>query len=107
MVGGHTTLGMKRFSTVITTESVIQNLVAFAFFFRYSGKGKRVKQGQHEFTVKIFIGVEYECPRGHRFMSSSPGRILKATGAGLVKDSAQLITQNDVPLYLPCPCPYK
>nr|SVE71569.1 EOG090X02WG [Daphnia similis]SVE72202.1 EOG090X02WG [Daphnia similis] len=72
----------------------------------YSGKGKRGKQGQHEFTVKIFIGVEYECPRGHRFMSSSPGRILKATGAGLVKDSAQLITQNDVPLYLPCPCPY-
>nr|SVE75015.1 EOG090X02WG [Daphnia dolichocephala] len=72
----------------------------------YSGKGKRAKQGQHEFTVKIFIGVEYECPRGHRFMSSSPGRVLKATGAGLVKDSAQLITQNDVPLYLPCPCPY-
>ncbi|XP_057374680.1 nonsense-mediated mRNA decay factor SMG8-like [Daphnia carinata] len=72
----------------------------------YSGKGKRIKQGQHEFTVKIFIGVEYECPRGHRFMSSSPGRVLKATGAGLVKDSAQLITQNDVPLYLPCPCPY-
>nr|CAG4646892.1 EOG090X02WG [Megafenestra aurita]SVE92282.1 EOG090X02WG [Megafenestra aurita] len=72
----------------------------------YSGKGKRGKQGQHEFTVKIFIGVEYECPRGHRFMSSSPGRVLKATGAGLVKDSAQLITQNDVPLYLPCPCPY-
>nr|SVE85386.1 EOG090X02WG [Daphnia pulicaria] len=72
----------------------------------YSGKGKRAKQGQHEFTVKVFIGVEYECPRGHRFMSSSPGRVLKATGAGLVKDSAQLITQNDVPLYLPCPCPY-
>lgn len=66
-----------------------------------------MKQGQHEFTVKIFIGVEYECPRGHRFMSSSPGRVLKATGAGLVKDSAQLITQNDVPLYLPCPCPYR
>nr|CAG4641538.1 EOG090X02WG [Eurycercus lamellatus] len=71
----------------------------------YSGK-KRGKQGQHEFTVKIFIGVEYECPRGHRFMSSFPGRVLKATGAGLVKDSAQHITGNDVPLYLPCPCPY-
>jgi len=72
----------------------------------YFGKGKRGKQGQYEFTVKIFIGVEYECPRGHRFMSSSPGHVLKATGAGLVKDSAQHITSNDVPLYLPCPCPY-
>nr|CAG4650013.1 EOG090X02WG [Sida crystallina] len=72
----------------------------------YFGKGKRGKQGHYEFTVKIFIGVEYECPRGHRFMSSSPGRVLKATGAGLVKDSAQNITSNDVPLYLPCPCPY-
>nr|CAG4642374.1 EOG090X02WG [Evadne anonyx] len=72
----------------------------------YFGKGKRGKQGQYEFTVKIFIGVEYECPRGHRFMSSSPGHVLKATGAGLVKDSAQYITSNDVPLYLPCPCPY-
>lgn len=40
-------------------------------------------------------------------MSSVPGRVLKATGAGLVKDSAQHITQNDVPLYLPCPCPYR
>lgn len=40
-------------------------------------------------------------------MSSSPGRVLKATGAGLVKDSAQLITQSDAPLYLPCPCPYR
>jgi len=74
---------------------------------RYFGKGKRGKQGQYEFTVKIFIGVEYECPRGHRFMSSSPGHVLKATGAGLVKDSAQYITSNDVPLYLPCPCPYR
>lgn len=84
-----------------------RRLSYFIFLCSYSGKGKRGKQGQHEFTVKIFIGVEYECPRGHRFMSSSPGRVLKATGAGLVKDSAQLITQNDVPLYLPCPCPYR
>ena len=73
----------------------------------YTGfKGKRVKAGTTDFTVKIFIGIEYECPRGHRFMSSSPGRVLKATGAGLVKDTAQHVTQNDVPLYLPCPCPY-
>ena len=75
----------------------------------YSGKGKRNNKqgGQQEFTVKVFIGLEYECPRGHRFMSSAPGKVLKATGAGLVKDSAQHITQSDVPLYLPCPCPYR
>ncbi|KAK9497205.1 hypothetical protein O3M35_004567 [Rhynocoris fuscipes] len=55
-------------------------------------------------SVKIFIGVEYECLRGHRFMSSGPGKILKATGNGIVKENANKITKGNMPLYLPCPC---
>uniref|UniRef100_T1JDF4 Nonsense-mediated mRNA decay factor SMG8 n=1 Tax=Strigamia maritima TaxID=126957 RepID=T1JDF4_STRMM len=57
-----------------------------------------------ELTVKIFLGVEYECPRGHRFICSAPDKVLKATGTGLVKDNANKITSSDMPLYFPCPC---
>lgn len=55
-------------------------------------------------TVKIFIGIEYECIRGHRFMSSAPGKMLKASGSGMVKENASKITKGNMPLYLPCPC---
>ncbi|XP_014247233.1 protein SMG8 isoform X3 [Cimex lectularius] len=55
-------------------------------------------------NVKIFIGVEYECLRGHRFMSSAPGKILKVSANGIVKENANKLTKGNMPLYLPCPC---
>lgn len=55
-------------------------------------------------SVKIFIGIEYECIRGHRFMSSAPGVVLKASGAGVIKEDACKITEGNMPLFLPCPC---
>lgn len=33
------------------------------------------------FVLKIFVGFEYECPRGHRFMMSAPDKILRG-GSG-------------------------
>lgn len=54
--------------------------------------------------MKIFVGVEYECPCGHRFMCSSPEKVLKATGSGLVRDNGSKVTNCDMPLYFPCPC---
>lgn len=33
------------------------------------------------FMLKIFVGCEYECPRGHRFFMSSPDTILRG-GSG-------------------------
>lgn len=33
------------------------------------------------FTLKIFIGCEYECPRGHRFILNSPDQVLRG-GSG-------------------------
>lgn len=59
-----------------------------------------------EFNVKIFVGVEYECPRGHRYMAAGPDKILKASGTGLVKDNGNKVTTCDMPLYFPCPCRY-
>lgn len=37
-----------------------------------------VKEGGDDqvFMLKIFVGCEYECPRGHRFFMSSPSEIL-------------------------------
>lgn len=68
-------------------------------------RGRKAKGGK-EFVVKIFVGVEYECPRGHRFMASAPDKVLKATGSGIVKDSGNKVTSStaDMPLYFPCPC---
>ncbi|XP_034946459.1 protein SMG8 [Chelonus insularis] len=66
----------------------------------------RKSKGGKEFVVKIFVGVEYECPRGHRFMASAPDKVLKAAGNGIVKDSGNKVTSStaDMPLYFPCPC---
>ncbi|XP_047489241.1 nonsense-mediated mRNA decay factor SMG8-like isoform X2 [Penaeus chinensis] len=68
-------------------------------------KNKKNRVGDiHEFSVKIFLGVEYECVRGHRFMMATPDRHLKASPSGLVKDNATKIANADMPLYFPCPC---
>ncbi|XP_053213180.1 nonsense-mediated mRNA decay factor SMG8-like isoform X2 [Panonychus citri] len=66
-------------------------------------KNKKTLKDGTQFTVKIFIGVEYECPRGHRFMSSKPASVLKAT-KGIVKENANLIASNDMPVFIPCVC---
>lgn len=54
------------------------------------------------FVLKIFIGCEYECPRGHRFFMNSPDKILR--GSGIVRDGGSKVVFNDMPLYFPCPC---
>ncbi|KAK6633972.1 hypothetical protein RUM44_004579 [Polyplax serrata] len=65
---------------------------------------RKNKADQSEFVVKIFVGVEYECPRGHRFMAAGPDKIMKTTNCGQVKDTAQKVTSADMPLYFPCVC---
>ncbi|XP_071455115.1 nonsense-mediated mRNA decay factor SMG8 [Hetaerina americana] len=72
-----------------------------SYFLRNSKKGRK---DLSEFVVKIFVGVEYECPRGHRFMCSGPDRVLKTTNLGLVKDNGNRVTSGDMPLHFPCPC---
>nr|CAG4651668.1 EOG090X02WG [Triops cancriformis] len=63
------------------------------------GSGKplrRNKDGSAEMTTKIFLGTEYECPRGHRFLLPLPAA--PRTG------KTHLYPHTDTPLYLPCPC---
>lgn len=62
-------------------------------------------QGQGTyFTLKIFVGMEYECPRGHRFMMSSNDTILRGSAGGSVRACGSKIVFSDMPLFFPCPC---
>ncbi|XP_074655649.1 nonsense-mediated mRNA decay factor SMG8-like [Tubulanus polymorphus] len=68
------------------------------------GKGKKAFKDSGEISLKVFIGIEYECPRGHRFFMSSPDKILKANAGSLMKESALKLISSDMPLYHPCQC---
>nr|XP_019549927.2 protein SMG8 [Aedes albopictus] len=57
----------------------------------------------NNFTLKIFIGIEYECLRGHRFIMSGPDTVLRG-GSGIVRDSGSKVVFNDMPIYFPCLC---
>ncbi|XP_060664947.1 nonsense-mediated mRNA decay factor SMG8 [Drosophila nasuta] len=63
---------------------------------RYRKQGDRV-------ALKIFVGFEYECSRGHRFMMCSPDRVLRG-GADIERDTCIKVVNNNMPLYFPCPC---
>ena len=53
-------------------------------------------------TVKVFVGFEYECPRGHRFMVSGPDKPMKSSST--MREAAGKLVQTDLPLYMACPC---
>jgi protein SMG8 len=36
-------------------------------------------------TLRVYIGMEYECPLGHRFVCSGPDRLVRASANGTVK----------------------
>ncbi|XP_076270320.1 nonsense-mediated mRNA decay factor SMG8 isoform X1 [Rhynchophorus ferrugineus] len=73
---------------------------------KYSNRGRRGRPTNTIMpqTVKVFIGIEYECSSGHRFMLSAPDRMLKATPGSIVKDTGHKIAESDMPLYYPCSC---
>jgi protein SMG8 len=45
--------------------------------------------------AQVFVGFEYECPRGHRFMMQTPDKMLKHNAAGGPKVSLE----NNLELY--------
>lgn len=65
---------------------------------KYAVRGRRGRPAgsSPQFTVKVFIGVEYECSSGHRFMLSAPDRMLKATPGSIVKDTGRFIVKHRV-----------
>jgi len=55
-------------------------------------------------TIRVYIGCEYECLRGHRFISSSPNHTVRVAQNGVVKDDGTKLVRSDMPLYTPCSC---
>lgn len=87
----------------------LENAASWALSYDKS-RNRRKPQPMHDnmmdgqvFALKIFIGFEYECPRGHRFILNTPDKILRG-GSGMVRDSGSKVAFNDMPLYFPCPC---
>ncbi|CAG7698435.1 unnamed protein product [Allacma fusca] len=69
-----------------------------------TGRAKRITD---EFTVKVFLGIEYECKRGHRFLLEAPDKILQTLGqhgTPSLKEAANVVVGSDMPLYYRCPC---
>ncbi|XP_041989286.1 protein SMG8 [Aricia agestis] len=69
-----------------------------------SSRGRGKGAGPHQLTVKIFIGFEFECPKGHRFMMTSPeGGTSGGGGAWSREDGARLAVAT-LPLRTACAC---
>ncbi|XP_062606772.1 nonsense-mediated mRNA decay factor SMG8-like isoform X1 [Saccostrea cucullata] len=70
-----------------------------------SRKGKQKKSNKEvgEVNLRIYLGDEYECPRGHRFFCSGPEKVIKVSSSSTVKDNATKLVSLDMPLYCPCP----
>ncbi|XP_048764668.2 nonsense-mediated mRNA decay factor SMG8-like isoform X2 [Ostrea edulis] len=70
-----------------------------------SRKGRQKKNNKDvgEMNLRIFLGDEYECPRGHRFFCSGPEKVIKVSSSSTVKDNAAKLVSLDMPLYCPCP----
>ena len=62
----------------------------------FNPNGKGADMG---LTVKVFIGLEYECPRGHRIIASSPGKTKSMTSS-----ITNRMVNSDAPLYMECQC---
>ncbi|PAV71352.1 hypothetical protein WR25_17679 [Diploscapter pachys] len=60
--------------------------------------------------VKLFIGFDYECPRGHRFFATSTGEPLilpktpASTRESMIKEAAEGLLDADLPLRRECTC---
>ncbi|XP_064611274.1 nonsense-mediated mRNA decay factor SMG8-like isoform X2 [Liolophura sinensis] len=68
------------------------------------GKQRRTQKEASETTLRAYLGMEYECPRGHRFFCSGPEKIIKVSSTSTVKDNANKLLSMDMPLYCPCHC---
>ncbi|KAF2364345.1 Smg8/Smg9 [Trinorchestia longiramus] len=64
---------------------------------------EKINHQKGEFTVKVFLGTEYECSFGNRFLMSSPKTPLYTKQAHPTI-SARPIATSAMPLYQPCIC---
>lgn len=64
-------------------------------------------EGTHREKLRFFIGFDYECPRGHRFVIERPGKCLnmdKSQGFHAYLEEAAQMLRSDIPVWTPCTC---
>ncbi|KAI8051069.1 uncharacterized protein B0P05DRAFT_480258 [Gilbertella persicaria] len=54
--------------------------------------------------VRGYLGAEYECPQGHRFLSCGEGRVCKLGHVGHPKEHGNYFVHQDLPIHVVCPC---
>ena len=54
-------------------------------------------------AVSGYIGCEYECPRGCRFINSGPHQMVALSESGIVKDTAGKTLEAEMPVFVYCP----
>ncbi|KAI9310227.1 hypothetical protein BX666DRAFT_1870497 [Dichotomocladium elegans] len=93
--------------TVVPTETKAHNEHGMTKRERRRRDGKR-KEREHrlEGQVRGYVGAEYECPLGHRFLSCGEGRVCKIGHKGHPKEHGNYFVHQDLPLYVMCPCSY-
>jgi len=64
----------------------------------------KLKPITDEFTVKVFFGMEYECPRGHRFIANDVEKTITFGQGQPLREVASKMIGSDVLLYFVCPC---
>ncbi|KAL1925434.1 uncharacterized protein VTP21DRAFT_317 [Calcarisporiella thermophila] len=57
----------------------------------------------NDMTLRTYVGVEYECPQGHRFLSCSGGTICKLGHTNHSKENVNALLDQDFPVYILCP----
>ena len=69
------------------------------------GKAADGKKGKVQLTqtTRSYLGYEYECPRGCRFMDCGPDKRVQKSGSGYVKGTALQLLRSDMPLFVGCP----
>ncbi len=61
-----------------------------------------LKRPNTELVAKAFVGFEYECPEGHRFMAQGPHKAMRMTSNSGMRDASRMLS-SDMPLYVTCP----
>lgn len=66
---------------------------------------KQSSSGEKFFTLKIFVGMEYECMRGgHRFFCDTNHSILRGSTGGSKQSCGSKVVFANMPIFFPCPC---
>lgn len=67
---------------------IIKTIDEVCFCFRgYQSKCilSAARSSMWDSTIRVYIGCEYECPRGHRFLCASPNHVIRVGPNGSVK----------------------